>query len=382
MAIYLDYNASAPIEPRVIAVMTEVYTNNIGNPDSRTHSFGENANKILANARDKVSTLLKVNKAEIIFTSGATESNNIALQGLMEYGIKNNKKHILTTSIEHKSILETANYMRLHGFEIETINPEANGRIDPDKLLKCVRKDTLLVCVMHANNETGIIQPVDIIGKELEKSNILFLIDITQTCGKLVEEIQNLKYDMLSFSAHKLRGPQGIGVLILKKKHYKYPPVKPIMFGGGQEHGFSPGTVPVALAAGLGKACEIALVEFKENALKTTAIKHEVLNLLNESGITYKINGDQNHCLSTTLNVSIMGVSSEALMLSTKQFCGISNGSACSASSYEPSYVLKAMNLPKEQIESALRISWGPETNIEELKNNFGKLLEVAKAMV
>lgn len=186
---------------------------------------------------------------EVFFTSGATESNNIALQGLREYAQKTGKNHIITTSIEHKAVLETVKNMESQGFETDFISPGLSGRIKEEDIIDKVTERTLIVSVMHVNNETGIVQPVKELGEELQKRNILFHVDATQSCGKLVDEIKALKYDMLSFSAHKIMGPQGVGVLILRRKSYKLPPVKPIMFGGQQEYGIRPGTIPVALAA-------------------------------------------------------------------------------------------------------------------------------------
>lgn len=381
MSVYLDYNASAPIDQRVLDEMILAYQNKVGNADSRTHSYGENARNAVENARKQVANLLGISSGEVFFTSGATESNNIALQGLKEYAEKTGKKHIVTTSIEHKAILETAKYMELNGYEVDFVNPNESGQISVESILEKLREDTLLVSVMHVNNETGVIQPVLELGEEIQKRGILFHIDATQSCGKLVEEIRNLKYDMLSFSAHKLMGPQGVGALILKRKSYKRPPIKGIMFGGQQEQGIRPGTIPVALVVGCGKACEIAEHEYKENEKHFLQIKQAILSVLEESGLKYQVNGNQNVCVSNTLNIAIEGVSSEALMISSKQYCGISNGSACTSSNYSPSYVLVAMGLDISRIESSLRLSWGAASSLNEIVDNFKKLLDVAKMM-
>ena len=238
-----------------------------------------------------------------------------------------------------------------------------------------------MVTIMHANNETGIIQPVEELGELLATKGIFFHVDATQTCGKLVPELKKVKYDMLSMSAHKMYGPQGVGALILKKKRYKLPPVKAIMYGGQQEHGIRPGTTPVALVAGLGKACELAELEYGENSAALIRIKEAVLKLIENSGLEYTFNGDQNFCLSNTINVSFKGVESEALMLSSKQYCGISNGSACTSHDYSPSYVLKAMGLDEERLSEAIRISWGPKTVVEEMEKELSDLLSVAKGL-
>jgi cysteine desulfurase len=379
MGIYLDYNASAPIAPRVLEVMIDVYKNSYGNADSRTHDHGDHARQIVENARKQVASLLRVNASEVFFTSGATESNNIAIQGLDEYANKTGKKHIITSAIEHKAVLETVKAMQHKGFEVDIVRPDLSGRVDTQSILNKVRDDTLLVSIMHVNNETGIIQPVKEIGDELEKHNILFHIDATQSCGKLVDEIRSLKYNLLSFSAHKLQGPQGVGVLILRKKRYKLPPVKQIMYGGQQEHGIRPGTIPVALVAGCGKACEIAENEYKDNSIKVKVLKKVLINMLNDSDVKYHFNGEQAYCVDSTANICFSGVMSEALMLSSKQYCSISNGSACTSKDYSPSYVLEAMGIPADEIENSIRVSWGPDLSEEEFRKNLGKLLEVVK---
>ncbi len=382
MSIYLDYNASAPIEPRVLNVMIDIYMNYSGNASSRTHGYGDRARDVVEKSRKSVANLLGVTASEIIFTSGSTESNNIAIQGLQFYASQSGKKHIITTSIEHKAVLETVNEMQNRGFEVDIIEPCASGRIDYKQVIEKVKDTTLLVSVMHVNNETGIIQPIEELGSELERRNILFHVDATQSCGKLVPELRKIKYNMLSFSAHKLRGPQGVGVLVIRRKNYKFPPVKAIMFGGGQERGIRPGTIPVALVGGCGKACEIAGTEYKDNLIKCKKIKNELIKLLNESGLHFSFNGDQRYCVDSTVNVCIHGVSSEALMLATKNYCSVSNGSACTAKSYSHSYVLQAMKIPTNQIENSIRISWGPDTNIEDFKNEFIRFLDTAKLLV
>lgn len=381
MSVYLDYNATTPIDPRVLDFMIEIYRNDPGNADSRTHNFGEQARKVIENARKQVAELLGVNPEEVFFTSGSTESNNIAIQGLRDYAEKTGKKHIITSAIEHKSVLNTVKYLGNNGFDIEIVSPDLSGRVCADDVLRRVRDDTLLVSIMHVNNETGTIQPVAEIGKALQEKEVLFHVDATQSCGKLVDEIRGMQYDMLSLSAHKFRGPQGIGALILRRKNYKLPPVKNVYFGGQQEHGLRPGTTPVALVAGMGKACELAQNEYQQEALNNKTINNEMMDLLNSQGIHYEINGDPAYCIDSTLNICFDGVSSEALMIATKQYCAISNGSACTSKSYAPSYVLKAMGIPIERIESSVRISWGPGVNKDDIIANFSKMLEVIKQL-
>lgn len=379
MSIYLDYNASAPVDPRVLSVMVDAYQNHFGNADSRTHDFGEDVRSITETARKQVADLLGVKKDEVFFTSGATESNNIAILGLRQFGEAENRKHIITSYIEHKAVLGAVKYLSESGFEVEYVDPDESGRVDPERVISMVRPDTLLVSLMHVNNETGIIQPVKELGDYLSTTETLFHIDATQSCGKLVEEIRDLHYDLMSISAHKMHGPQGIGALIMRKKRYRLPPVKPIMFGGGQEHGIRPGTLPAALIAGFGKACVIAEREAAQNNAKCRETKKQLLELLEKSGVRYEINGDQEYCVPTTLNVSFLGVSSEALMLATKQYCGVSNGSACTSSSYSHSHVLSAMHLPDDRIESAIRISWGSEVSSTDINQAAKKLLSTVE---
>lgn len=381
MAIYLDYNASAPIDERVLNYMIDIYRNNIGNADSRTHDFGDDARRIVEEAREKVASILNVKKDEVFFTSGATESNNIVIQGLKEYGRENGKMHIITTAIEHKAVLETAKSMEKDGFEVEFVKPDSGGRVSYDEIISKVRDDTLLVSVMHVNNETGIIQPVKEIGDWLNEKDILFHIDATQSFGKLVDDLVDIKYDTLSMSAHKISGPQGIGALVLRKKHYKLPPIKNIMFGGQQERGIRPGTVPVALVAGLGKACEISKEEYIVTSEHSKEIKQSFFALLNKSGLNYSINGDQNYCVDSTVNLCLHGISSEALMISTKQYCGISNGSACNSNSYKRSYVLEAMGISEEDINDSVRISWGKKTDKKEFEKSISDLFKIAKSI-
>lgn len=382
MSIYLDWNASAPIAPEVVETMMEVYQNQIGNADSRTHAYGEAVRAVVEHARKQVAALLGVTSAEVFFTSGATESSNIAIQGLAAYAETSGKRHIITSAIEHKAVLETVKAMGRRGFAVDIVAPEPSGRVAKEKIMEKLRTDTLLVSLMHVNNETGVIQPVEELGAELEKREILFHVDATQSCGKLVDELRRLKYRMLSFSAHKMRGPQGVGVLVLKKRDYKLPPVKAILYGGEQERGIRPGTIPAALAAGCGKACELAAMRYKEDSRKLQQIKAMLLQMIDEAGLAYSVNGDAEFSLPSTLNLSLHGISAEALMIAARGGCAISNGSACTSKSYAPSYVLAAMGVPAEQIESSIRLSWGAETDRALLKTEFAKLLTAAKALV
>ena len=278
-------------------------------------------------------------------------------------------------------MLETIKSLKSYGFDIDVIDPDTSGRISADAVLNRISDRTLLVSIMHANNETGVIQPVEEIGEALAARDVLFHVDATQSCGKLVPELRSLKYDMLSLSAHKLAGPQGVGALVLRKKGYRLPPIKAITYGGQQEHGIRPGTIPVALVAGLGKACELAETFYKDNIENCINIKNGIIHELESSGVEYAINGDIHYSMPNTISISFTGVESEALMLASKQFCSISNGSACTSHDYSPSYVLTSMKLDSDRIESAVRISWGGQTDVDEAISSIKELILVAKSL-
>ena len=375
MGTYFDYNASTPIDERVLNVMIDVYRNAYGNADNMNHSFGERASIVVDKARGYVAGLLGIKKDEVFFTSGATESDNMVVFGLVDYAKKTGKKHIITTAIEHKAVLEPVSKLEKMGFEVTYIYPDKFGRINENDVLGAIRDDTFLVSVMHANNETGIIQPVKEIGEALANSEIFFHIDAAQTFGKLVDELREIKYTFLSASAHKMYGPQGVGVLVMRKKRYKLPPLMPMFYGGSQEHGFRPGTVPTALIAGLGEASRIASIEYSNNLQKYQVTKNNILQLLEKSGVNYSINGSQEYCVPNTLNLRFIGVNSIALMQQCKTFCGVSNGSACNSNSHKPSHVLKAMGCSDEHAEQSIRISWGADNNAID---GVAKMIEAA----
>jgi len=357
MPLYLDYNATTPVHPEVLEAMVETYKENYGNAGSRTHVFGQRANQAVEWARSQIASILGVDKSEVIFTSGATESNNLAILGLAKWGAEQGRRHIISTEIEHKAVLEPLNYLKNQGFEIELVPPDRTGRISADDVLRRVRPDTLLVSVMHANNETGVVQPVHEIGEALSGTETYFHVDAAQTFGKLIDELQTLKYDLLSISGHKIYGPQGVGALIRRRRRHRRPPIQPLMYGGGQERGLRPGTLPVALIVGLGKAVEVAQREHSKWLSQARTVKESILQQLH--AVHHVVNGSLEHSLPTCLNVSFPGIDSEALMLALREELAISNGSACTSAEYKPSHVLMAMGLDDSVVRSAVRISWG-----------------------
>lgn len=364
MAVYLDYNASSPVDERVLERMIEVYRLHFGNADSRTHVFGTDAKEIVSTSRKSIASILGVDSTDLFFTSGSTESNNMAILGLLEYAQTSGRNHFITTAIEHKSVLEAMKFLQSHGCTVDFVAPDASGRIKANQILDLVTDKTLLVSVMHVNSETGIIQPIEEIGDALAGTSTYFHIDATQGFGKLNDSLRCTKYDMMSLTAHKLGGAQGIGALILKRgRNYKRPPVKPLMYGGQQERGYRPGTTPVALVAGFALAAELCDEEASEHLSACVKIKESFLSAV--SGLDYAINGDPQYCLPSTINISFKGVDAEGIFLATKDDYAFSNGSACNSGSHAPSYVLEAMGLPESRINEAIRISWNHNTKVD-----------------
>ena len=375
MAVYLDYNASAPIDARVLDRMIEVYREHYGNADSRTHIFGTNTKEIVSSARKTIAGLLGIDSMDLFFTSGATESNNMAVLGLLDYALETGRNHFITTAIEHKSVIEAMKHIEHKGCIVDFVAPDESGRVSPDAILSRVTEKTLLVSMMHVNSETGIVQPIEEVSEALEKTSVYFHVDATQGFGKLNDIIQRTKYDMLSMAAHKLGGPQGIGGLVLRRdRSYQRPPVVPLMYGGSQERGYRPGTTPVALVAGFALAAELCDAEAPERLSRCRQIKENFLYAISE--LDHLINGEQSYCLPTTVNISFRGVDAEAIFLASKSAYAFSNGSACNSGSHTPSYVLSAMGLPEDRINEAVRISWSHDTNVD-----FSDLAKCIKAM-
>lgn len=353
---YLDCNATAPLEPAVKDNLIRYFADEIGNSGSRTHEYGVRANHAVEEARERVASVVKVKPDEVVFTSGATESDNIALLGIADFGRKTGRKHIVSTAIEHKAVLEPLEILERQGFEITLVRPNRGGRIEVEAIESEVRTDTLLVSVMHVNNETGVLQPISDIAEMLRKYDAYFHTDAAQGFGKSISELCNDRIDLISVSSHKIYGPVGVGALVIRKRGFKRPPINPLVFGGGQERGLRPGTIPVALVAGFGLAAEIAEHTWFERRSRCIEIRESALEALGGLGIY--LHGDQDHVLPHVVNFSVPKVESEAVMLSLKGLAAVSNGSACTSQSYTPSHVLQAMELSDDEINGALRLSW------------------------
>jgi cysteine desulfurase len=375
MTIYLDCNATTPIEPAVAELVVRFTTQEFGNAGSRTHEFGTRAKQAVQEARDHVAKVVGASREDVLFTSGATESNNLAILGLAAEGERTGRKHLISTKVEHKAVLEPLEHLESLGFSVTLLNVDQRGWVDPEALRAALQKDTLLVSVMHVNNETGVRQPIQEIAGILEDHPSYYHVDAAQGFGKEIEPLRLSRIDLISISGHKIYGPKGVGALIVRRRGYKRPPLTPLMYGGGQERGLRPGTLPVPLVVGLGEAARLALRDSQHREEACARTRKEALDALESIGAS--INGGPTQIMSHVLNVSIPGVSAEAAMVALKGLVAISNGSACTSHSYTPSHVLEGMGLSKDQILSSIRISWchmTPEVDWNEVTNRLAKL--------
>ena len=376
--IYLDYNATTPCDERVVQAMLPYFSQNFGNAASRSHSFGWKAEEAVEYARESVAKLIGAEKTEIIFTSGATESNNLALKGLYElYATKGN--HIITAQTEHKAVLDACKHLEKLGANITYLPVDSEGLVNLQDLEAAIKPSTILIAVMYANNETGVIQPVQEIGALVKKHGIIFFSDAVQAVGKIPVHVQNDHIDLLSLSAHKIYGPKGVGALYVRRKNPRVRLTAQID-GGGHERGMRSGTLNVPGIVGLGKACELCLQQMNEEAKRLGQLKDRL-----EKGIlaiedTY-VNGSGRHRLPNTVNIAFDGVEGNALMMSLQKEIAVSSGSACTSASLEPSYVLKAMHLNDELARSSLRFSLGRFTTEDEIEYVIKKVADSVKKL-
>lgn len=363
LPVYLDNNATTPVDPRVLNTMLPYFTQYFGNAASRTHAYGWQAEEAVNVAREQVAALIGAGPNEIIFTSGATESDNLAIKGVFDaYQLKGN--HIITVATEHKAVLDTCKHIEKLGGEVTYLPVNDSGLIDLAELEAAIKPTTILIAVMYANNEIGVIQPVKEISIIAKKHNIVFFSDAAQAVGKVPVNVNDDGIDLLALSAHKIYGPKGVGALYVRRKS---PRVRLAvqMDGGGHEKGMRSGTLNVPAIAGLGKACEICGLEMNDmERIKALRDKLEAA-LLQIKGTT--INGDRQHRLPNTFNMSFKGAEAEALMTRLSKEVAVSSGSACTSASIEPSYVLKALGLPDEQAYSSIRFGLGRFTTAEEI---------------
>ncbi|GMX63471.1 IscS subfamily cysteine desulfurase [Paenibacillus elgii] len=367
--IYMDYSSTTPTDARVLNAMIPYFVNDFGNPHS-SHLYGVEALKAVKLARERVAELIGAASEEIIFTSGATEANNLSLRSCAELLLRQGKNHLITTGIEHKSVLETFKYLSRNGFEISYLKVSEEGLINLADLKKTIKSNTGMVSVIAANNEIGVIQPIEQIASICKERNVLFHTDAVQAVGKIPVNVRKLEVDLLTLSGHKMYGPKGIGALFVSRKLiYK---LKPIIFGGDQEFGIRPGTVPTPLCVGLGEACMILMSESEEEAERLYSLRNLFLSRLKSYCPGFKVNGSLKERLPGSLSISFDGVDAEALIITIKNKLAISTGSACTSTSIEPSHVLLEIGLDEEIAESTVRITFGrftTQTEVEEAVN-------------
>lgn len=363
-SVYLDMQATTPVDPRVLDAMLPVYTEAYGNPHSRTHHYGWETQDLVEDAREKVARLIGADAKEVVFTSGATESNNAAIKGVARfYGEK--RKHIITTVTEHKCVLDSCRVLEAgEGFEVTYLPVEKNGVLDVAKLEAAMRPDTVLVSVMAVNNEIGVIQPVGEIGQLCRRRGVFFHCDAAQAVGKIPLDVNAMSIDLLSISGHKLYGPKGVGALYVRRK----PRVRlhPIISGGGQERGLRSGTVPTPLVVGLGKACEVALEEMERDGAWVKHLFHRLYDGIRARVPEVYLNGDLERRYHGNLNISFAYVEGESLLMALKEVA-LSSGSACTSASLEPSYVLRALGVSEDMAHTSLRFGIGRFTTEREV---------------
>jgi cysteine desulfurase len=366
---YFDNAATTQVDSRVADVVMRFMVEEFGNSGSRTHTYGSVARSAVEEARAHVAAVVDADEDEVIFTSGATEADNLAILGIAEEATRLGRRHIITSAIEHKAVLEPIEHLESQGFEVTVIPVTDAGVIDLAAFRGALRDDTFLVSIMHVNNETGVLQPIEEIAEILEGRDTWFHVDGAQGFGKSLDGLRVKRVDMISISGHKIYAPKGVGALITRKRADRTrPPLKPLMYGGGQERGLRPGTVPVALVAGLGEAARLALLESETRWAAGKKTENMVIDLVQKAGGV--INGDRDNAIPFIVNASFPGLDSEAFIVATKSLVAISNGAACSSHSYERSHVLLAMHLDDRVVGSAIRFSFSHDAdslNAEEL---------------
>jgi cysteine desulfurase len=382
LPVYLDNNATTPCDPRVVEAMIPYFTQNFGNAASRTHSFGWHAEEAVDYAREQVAQLIGADPKEIIFTSGATEGDNLAIKGVYEmYASKGN--HIITMNIEHKAVLDTCKHLEKQGAEITYLDVKENGLIDLAELEAAIKPTTILVAIMYANNEIGVVQPMKEISKIAKKHGVLLFTDGVQAVGKIPVDVNADGIDIMAFTAHKMYGPKGVGALYVRRKNPRVK-VTAQLDGGGHERGMRSGTLNVPGIVGFGRACELARLEMAQDAERLSKLRDKLEMALTEIEEAY-VNGDPNSRLPHVSNISFKYVEGEGLLMGFNKNIAISSGSACTSASLEPSYVLKALGLGDDLAHSSLRFGLGRFTTeeqidytIEQVKTTVLKLREMS----
>lgn len=375
-AIYLDYSATTPVDPRVAQKMSAclLVEGNFGNPASRSHVFGWEAEEAVENARVQVARLINADPREIVWTSGATESDNLAIKGVAENATR---RHIITSAVEHKAVLDTCAYLETRGFEVTYLTPAGDGIVSPDQVRQAIRPDTLIASIMHVNNEIGVVNDVAEIGAVCRDAGVLFHTDAAQSAGKLPLDVASMPIDMISMCAHKMYGPKGVGVLYVRMN----PPVRLVaqIHGGGHERGMRSGTLPTHQLVGMGEACEIMGEVMDEENARILSLRQRLWAHLKQLPGTV-LNGHETQRVPGNLNVAFDGVDGETLLLALDDLA-VSSGSACTSASVEPSYVLRAIGVPDDLAHASLRLTVGRYTTADEVDRAAQKVIDVVSGL-
>ncbi|KAJ0963327.1 hypothetical protein J5N97_028449 [Dioscorea zingiberensis] len=361
--LYLDMQATSPVDPRVLDAMLPFYLSRFGNPHSRTHLYGWESDAAVDQARSQIASLVNANPKELFFTSGATESNNISIKGVMHF-VSQSKRHVITTQTEHKCVLDSCRYLQQQGFDVTYLPVRPDGLLDLETLTAAFRPDTGLVSVMAVNNEIGVVQPMEDIGRICRERNVPFHTDAAQALGKIPIDVDRMNISLMSLSGHKVYGPKGIGALYLRRRPRVR--VEPQMSGGGQERGIRSGTVPTPLVVGFGAACEIAMKEMEYDNKHISALQERLLNGIREKLAGVVVNGSVEHRYPGNLNLSFAYVEGESLLMGLKEVA-VSSGSACTSASLEPSYVLRALGVDEDMAHTSIRFGIGRFTTEAEI---------------
>lgn len=378
LPIYLDYNATTPVDPKVVDAMVPYFTESYGNAASRNHSFGWQVEKVVDDARELIGKLIGAGGKEIVFTSGATESNNLAILGVAEF-YKKKGKHIISSPIEHKAVIDPCHALEQNGYEITFLDVDKHGCIDLKQLEESIRQDTILVSLMAGNNEIGTLNPIREIGQITRNKEVLFHTDATQSVGKIPIDVEEMNIDLLSMTAHKFYGPKGIGALYVRRKKPRVR-LSPIMFGGGHERGMRSGTLNVPGIVGFAKALELSVEEMASEAERLTGLRQRLLDRLNSELDYIFLNGHPTERLPNNLNVSFGYVEGESLMMGVNELA-VSSGSACTSASLEPSYVLRALGVGDDLAHSSIRVGMGRFTTVEEVDYAAEKMIAAVKRL-
>ncbi len=374
LPIYMDNHATTPLDPRVLEAMMPYFTNKFGNAASRNHSFGWSAEEAVENARQQVASLINATAKEIIFTSGATESDNLMIKGVAEmYREKGN--HIITQAIEHKAVLDTCKRLEKNGYEVTYLPVQRDGRVDPEDVRKAIKPTTILITVMYANNEIGVINPIAEIGKIAKEHGIIFAVDGVQAVGKIPVDVIKDNVDLLAISGHKLYGPKGVGALYVRRRNPRVQ-LSAIIDGGGHERGMRSGTLNVTGIVGLGKACELCQQEMAEEGARLARLRDRLKAGLEAKLDEVYINGSLEHRLPNNLNMSFAYVEGESLLMGINDVA-VSSGSACTSATLEPSYVLKALGVGEDLAHTSIRFGLGRFTTEEEVDYVIDKMVQV-----